>query len=169
MLCRWLSRWLGRTLVALLAALAVVATLDLGAWLLWSRSWAEVEEFQGILMIWFGLLGAAYALAEGLHLSLDLVVARLPAAWRRGALRFAAGAVTLFGVLVAVYALRLARAVSNTLPATGWSAAMQYVPAVVAGALVALIGVEQTIAPRDESGAPPAGLPEGVLADGADE
>ena len=159
--------------MALLAVLALVATLDLGAWLVLSRSWSEVEEVQGILMIWFGLLGAAYALAEGLHLSLELLVARLPDAWRRRALRLASGAVSAFGVLLAVYAWRLAAAVGNTLPATGWSASLQYTPAVVAGVLLAAIGVEQMLMPRDvapiAAGWPAEGPADGEERGGAQE
>ena len=146
-LTRRLAAALARVLVALLAALVLVAVFDLVTWLALGRSWAEVEEIQGLLMIWFGLLGAAYALAERLHLSLELVVARLPPTARRRVGRLASGAVAVFGLLLALYAGRLTAAVDNTLPATGWSAALQYAPAVVAGLLLALVAVEQALWP----------------------
>ncbi len=157
-----LSAWLAGALVALLAALVVIATLDLATWLLLDRSWAEVEEIQGILMVWFGLLGAAYALAEGLHLAVDVVVGRLPAALRRWVARGASAAVAAFGVLTAVYATRLASSVTNTLPATGWSASLEYLPAVVAGALIAVIGCEQAVWPESGPSTDPAAPEEAV-------
>lgn len=144
-LSRPLAAALRPVLVALLAALVLVAVADLATWLTLGRSWAEVEEVQGLLMIWFGLLGAVYALAHGLHLALGLVVDRLPATARAPAERAAALATAVFGALLAFTAARLTLAVDNTLPATGWSAALQYAPAVVAGLLLAVVALEQAI------------------------
>lgn len=152
-----LAAALAGVLVVLLAALVAVAVFDLATWLLLGRSWAEVEEIQGLLMVWFGLLGAAYALARGLHLSLELFVARLPRAVRAAAGRLASAAVAVFGVLLALTAGRLTAAVGNTLPATGWSAAWQYLPGVVAGVLLAAIALEQMAWPLPPGEEDPAG------------
>ena len=149
-----LLRVLAAVLVGLLAALVLVAVLDLAAWVAFGRSWAEVEEIQGLLMVWFGLLGAVYALGAGLHLSLELIAARLPAAARTLSRRLASVAVVVFGVLLAISAGRLTVAVDNTLPATGWSASLQYAPAVVAGVLLAVVAFEQALRPPAEPSEP---------------
>ena len=145
-----LLRVLAAILVGLLAALVLVAVFDLAAWVVLGRSWAEVEEIQGLLMVWFGLLGAVYALGAGLHLSLELIAARLPAAARTLSRRLASAAVVVFGVLLAISAGRLTVVVDNTLPATGWSASFQYAPAVVAGVLLAAVALEQALRPPTE-------------------
>ena len=61
----------------------------------------------------------------------------------------------LFGGLLAVYGTRLTLAVTNTLPATGLPASVQYFPAAVCGVLMVFFAVSEMIfgapeAPRDE-------------------
>ena len=58
--------------------------------------------------------------------------------WAR---RAAALLVALFGALCAWHGVRLAASVVNPLPATGWSAAWQYLPAACGGALIALFAL----------------------------
>ena len=65
----------------------------------------------------------------------------MPPAARRRVERLAAVLLGLFGVLCAWYGTRLAGSVVNTLPATGWSAAWQYVPAAAGGLLIAVVAV----------------------------
>ncbi len=142
---RSLTRVLEVVLVGLLAALAILTAFELVAWLVARRSFAELEEIQGLLAVWFGLLAAAYCLAGRLHLSLELMARRLPAVWRGRIERLASGLVALFGALLAVHAVRLVAAVDNVLPATGWRASLQYVPAVAAGLLFVLFGLEQAL------------------------
>lgn len=141
----WIRRGLESVLAWLLAALVLLTTFELLVWVFLQRSFAALEEIQGLMMIWFGALAAAYCLEQGLHLSLEFVVRSLPDRWRRGVHRFAAGLVAFFGGLLAYFAVRLVRAVDNTLPATGWSAATQYVPMIVAGPLIFLFGLLQLI------------------------
>jgi TRAP-type C4-dicarboxylate transport system permease small subunit len=69
---------------------------------------------------------------------MELLVNRLPAGGRRQVERFVALLAGLFGALCAWHGARLAASVVNTLPATGWSAAWQYVPAAAGGLLIAL-------------------------------
>jgi len=133
-LVRWLS-------AGLLGLLTLIAAFELFAWLLFSRSFATLEELQGLLMIWLGLLAAAYCLTEGLHLALDLVVRRLPTGWQPTLGRLPGAFVALFGCLMLIYGIRLVRVTHNTLPATGWSASLQYQPAVVAGGLFLVFGL----------------------------
>lgn len=145
---RGLRRALEAACAGLLAALIAIAAAELFAWLFWHKSFAALEEIQGILVVWLGLLAAAYCLAEGLHLAVDLVARRMPRRWRR-ALGVVPGiACALFGLLLAGFGVQLVLAVDNTLPGTGWSASLQYQPAVVAGVLIAWIGWKQARASR---------------------
>ena len=143
---RWadrLSRRLGRGLAAAAAAnlalLMTLAAIETGAWILAERSWPQLVEIQGLLLVWLTFLTAAWGVQAGSHLGMDLLVARLPERPRRRVERLAELLVGGFGLLCAAYGSRLAASVVNTLPATGWSASWQYLPAVVGGALIALL------------------------------
>ncbi len=140
-----LVRVLEAVCAGLLGLLMVNAAFELFAWMLWRKSYAAVEEIQGVLVVWLALLAAAYCLAEGLHLAVDLVARGLPARWQGTLARIPGVANATFGILLAVYGTRLVLAIENTLPGTGWSASIHYQPAVVAGALIAWIGVTQAI------------------------
>ncbi len=70
-------RWLDRFLSALVATLMAALVLDV-LWQVFTRfilgapsSWTE--ELARYLMIWVGLIGAAYAAGRKMHLSLDLL------------------------------------------------------------------------------------------------
>ncbi|MEM7586518.1 MAG: TRAP transporter small permease subunit [Acidobacteriota bacterium] len=150
----YLARAVGVVLALLLAALVALATLETVAWALFEVSWPQTSEISGLLLVWFGFLGAAYGIHGRVHLGVEIVIRRLPRPWRDGVLRLASALVALFGVLVAFYGAALTSRVGNTLPATGLSAAVQYFPAVVAGALMAVFALEEVLTGPDQ--APPA-------------
>ncbi len=129
----------------LLGLLTLIAAFELVAWLAWQGSYAAIEEIQAILVVWLGLLSAAYCLGEGLHLAVGVVTQRLPHAWQPLLDRLPGLAGATFGILMAVFGAKLIAAVDNTLPGTGWSAAIQYQPAVVAGALIAWFGLREAL------------------------
>ncbi|MDH3743980.1 MAG: TRAP transporter small permease subunit [Acidobacteriota bacterium] len=147
-----IARGLEVVLMWLLGALAILTAFELGSWLLAGRSFPQLEEVQGLLMIWFGLLAAAHCLSERLHLSLELVVRRLPRIWRARSARLAALLVAVFGALLGFHAVRLVAAVDNVLPATGWSASLQYVPAIVGGFLIFVFALEQALGGDGDGG-----------------
>ncbi len=154
----YLFRGVGVALAALLALLVVVAAAETVAWALFEVSWAEGSEISGVLLIWFGLLGAAYGIRARVHLGVELLTRRLPAKPRSVLERAAALLVAAFGVLLAIYGAKLATSVTNTLPATGWNASVQYFPAVVCGALMTLFALEEAIYGRGGvTEAPPRG------------
>ncbi len=136
------SHHLGRALAAasaaVLAALMALSAAETAAWLVAEVSWPQVAEIQGLLLVWLTFLTAAWAVEGGLHLGMELVVRRLPPLAGRWADRGTAMLEALFGALCVWHGARLASSVVNTLPATGWSAGWQYLPAVVGGALIAL-------------------------------
>ncbi len=144
-LVRHLGRAVGAALAVLLALLVLLAAIETAAWSLFEVSWPEVPEVSGVLLIWFGLLGAAYGIRQRVHLGVDVLTRRLPPAVRSALGRLAAALVAAFGVLLAVYGARLAATVTNTLPATGLSASVQYFPAVAGGVLIAVFAAEEAI------------------------
>ncbi|MCP5114964.1 MAG: TRAP transporter small permease subunit [bacterium] len=140
-----LARAVGALLAVLLASLVLLAAVETGAWALFGISWAEASEIEGVLLIWFGLLGAVYGIHHQAHLGLEVLTRRLPARARGVIGRSAAALVAVFGVLLAVYGAQLTQRVSNTLPATGLSASVQYFPTVVCGALLAFFALVEAI------------------------
>jgi TRAP-type C4-dicarboxylate transport system permease small subunit len=140
-----LARLLAAVLGTLLALLVVLAALETLAWTFFNLSYPQTSEISGILLTWFGFLAAAYAVKHSLHLRLELLTRRLPPRLANAIGRFAAALVVLFGVLMAVYGFRLTQTVTNTLPATGLGASIQYFPAAAGGLLMALFALEQVL------------------------
>jgi TRAP-type C4-dicarboxylate transport system permease small subunit len=133
-----LGRALAAASAAVLAVLVTLSATETAAWLVAAMSWPQLAEIQGLLLVWLTFLTAAWGVHGGLHLGMELVVRRLSPVTRRWAERTAAVLEALFGGLCAWHGARLASSVVNTLPATGWSAAWQYLPAVAGGALIVL-------------------------------
>ncbi len=136
-----LGRALAGVVAILLASLVALAAAETAAWMLAELSWPQLAEIQGLLLVWLTFLTAAWGVQAGLHLGMELRVARLPDGLRRAADRLATALVAIFGALCAWHGARLSASVVNTLPATGWNAAWQYAPAVAGGALIALLAV----------------------------
>ena len=136
---------------ALLALLTFNATFELFAWMLWHRSFAALDEIQALLMVWFGMLSAAYCLARGSHLAVDVVVRRLGSRLGRVMTNVPPLAVTTFGLLLSIYGWKLVAVLDNTLPGTGWSASLQYQPVAVVGMAIAGIGLWQLRSPRPDA------------------
>jgi TRAP-type C4-dicarboxylate transport system permease small subunit len=138
----------------LLALLAIVASVELFAWLVWQRSYAALEEIQAVLMVWFGMLAAASCLALGLHLAVDVMTRHLGPRLRPLLGRLAPLAVGVFGGLLAVYGWRLVSVIDNTLPGTGWSADLAYQPVAVGGALILILSLWQLRSDPDRDATP---------------
>ena len=140
-----LAHALGVFLALLLATLVLIATGETLAWTFFEVSWAAASEIEGILLIWFGLLSAAWGIHLRIHLGVEVLTRRLPDRAKAVLGRIASALVALFGGLLAVYGAKLAATVSNTLPATGLPASVQYFPAAVCGILMAIFGLEEMI------------------------
>ena len=149
-----LARAVGVVLAALLAALVAIATAETAAWTLFEVSWAAASEVEGILLVWFGLLGAAWGIHERIHLGVEVLTRRLPARAQAVLARVAAALVAAFGALLAGYGFVLTRSVTNTLPATGLPASAQYFPTIVCGALMAIFALAELISGATPSDGP---------------
>ncbi|MBU2917905.1 MAG: TRAP-type C4-dicarboxylate transport system permease small subunit [Psychrosphaera sp.] len=89
----------------MLMMLAIVVTVS---WQVFSRfilgsPSSYTEELSRYLLIWIGVLGAAYAYKTKAHLGLDLFVEKLPAELKNYALVLIEILVLLFATLVMVY------------------------------------------------------------------
>lgn len=143
-----LSKMLRRVLAGLLALLVMVSAVETAAWALFEVSWAAATEIQGLLLATFALLAAAYGVHQQIHLGVDVLVTRLPSKVRWIVARGASAVVCGVGLLLAFHGGALVGRVSNTLPATGWPAAVGYLPAVLGGLGIAFFAAVRLGSPR---------------------
>jgi C4-dicarboxylate transporter, DctQ subunit len=108
-----LEEWLIATLMAAATLVIFVAVVHRYAaglaiphvqdWLIaLNLSWAQ--ELCIILFIWMVKFGAAYGVRTGIHVGVDVLINRLPPAWRRGAVLFGLAAGALFTGIVGALA-----------------------------------------------------------------
>ncbi|MCP3958236.1 MAG: TRAP transporter small permease subunit [bacterium] len=167
--CTQLARAVGTVLAAILALLVVLAAGETVAWALFEISWASGSEIQGVLLIWFALLGAVYGIHHRTHLGVEILTRLAPPRLRSVLGRLAALLVAIFGALLSFYGAKLALSVTNTLPATGMSASVQYFPAAFCGLLMVVFGACELIHGPAETVAD-SGRPEGApTRDGPDD
>ncbi|MDR2523015.1 MAG: TRAP transporter small permease [Synergistaceae bacterium] len=106
--------------------------------------WSEELSLQ--LMIWFCFIATLLGVKQQAHIAIELFVKKLPKKLFFAVTLLDRVLVGVFGVLTCVsivpYITRLSR---NKLPATGWPVWVQFAAPCVAGALIALIIVEQVI------------------------
>jgi len=104
------------------------------------------EELAGFLMIWIGLLGAAYGFRTRAHLGIDIFVEQLGGGWRRGAETCAHLLVLVFALATMVggglWLARLAFRLDQTSAAMGVRMGFVYLALPLSGALVALFSLE---------------------------
>ena len=115
------------------------------------------EELSIVLMGWFVFMGLVVALKENLHISIEMVVSRLPQkvafvieTINSLLILLLSGIFVYFGFTLA-WALR-----NNVLPGTGLSVAVQRIPVGIAGVFMILVVLlklaEQFIEKREEKG-----------------
>lgn len=98
----YLERALGWLLVGLMVAMVADVSWQVASRFLLRAPSSFTEELAGFLLIWIGLLGAAYALRTRAHLGIDLLTARLTREVKRGADILAHTLVLLFALSVMV-------------------------------------------------------------------
>jgi TRAP-type C4-dicarboxylate transport system permease small subunit len=139
-----------RALGWLLALLMGVMVLDV-TWQVVSRFVLRTpssftEELAGFLLIWIGLLGAAYCLRARSHLAIDLLVSRLRGRARRAATitahlivaAFALAAMVIGGALL----VRLALQLHQISAAMGIPVGFVYLALPLAGLLMLVFSIE---------------------------
>ena len=100
--CRVLDRILGTGLAVLMAAMVLNVLWQVCTRFILRTPSSFTEEVARYLMIWVGLLGAAYATGRKAHLALDLLTGRLQGGARRVSECFIHAVVLAFAALVMV-------------------------------------------------------------------
>ena len=96
------DKFLERLLMGLMALLVVdVLWQVLSRYVLASPS-SFTDELAGFLLIWVGLLGAAYVTGQEGHLAIDLLVRKADAAWQRRLRALSYLVIALFAVAVMI-------------------------------------------------------------------
>ena len=96
------DKCLERLLMGLMALLVVdVLWQVLSRYVLASPS-SFTDELAGFLLIWVGLLGAAYVTGQEGHLAIDLLVRKADAAWQRRVRALSYLVIALFAVAVMI-------------------------------------------------------------------
>ncbi len=97
-----LDRVLGTLLAGLMAAMVLNVLWQVGTRFILRTPSSFTEEVARYLMIWLGMLGAAYATGRKAHLALDLLTGRLQGGARRASEGFIHAVVLAFAALVMV-------------------------------------------------------------------
>jgi TRAP-type C4-dicarboxylate transport system permease small subunit len=110
---------------ALMVAITAVVFLQVVSRYVFSYPFDWPEEMARYLFVWVALLGAALALKRGAHFSIDALVKRLPAGWRRIVPLMIHISLGVFTLLVSVKGFQLALRVSEQL-SPGMEVSMTY-------------------------------------------
>jgi TRAP-type C4-dicarboxylate transport system permease small subunit len=152
------AEYLERALAWLLVLLMVAMVADV-SWQVVSRFLLHApssftEELAGFLLIWIGLLGAAYALRTRAHLGIDLLTARLTDTAKRAADILAHALVLLFALTVMVVGglrlVQLAFQLNQISAVMGLRMGYVYLAVPLAGLLMVVFSLESiaTVATR---------------------
>ena len=137
---------LGWVLVVLMGVMVLDVTWQVASRFLLQSPSSFTEELAGFLLIWIGLLGAAYGFRTRAHLGIDLLVSRLGERWRRAAdvlshllvLLFALTTLVGGGATLVLLAFRL----EQTSAALGVRMGFVYLALPLSGLLVIIFSAE---------------------------
>ncbi|MGY6548978.1 MAG: TRAP transporter small permease [Roseinatronobacter sp.] len=136
-----LALWLagaGLVLMTALVGAQVFSRYVLNTSIIWSEPGAI------ILMGWFIFLGAAVGIREGYHLSFDVLLYVVPRRFQLVLFSISDTVVLGFGVGMVFYGGQMALAASGrVIPTLGLSAAFDFLPLVLGGALMVLFSLER--------------------------
>ncbi len=150
-------QWLDRSLGAVLAGLMGLAVANV-VWQVVSRYLLDApssftDELARFLLVWIGLLGAAYGVGQRLHLAIDLLPATLDRKWNRTI--EIAGSVLVLGFAIGVLTLgggrlvELTASLGQTSPALGVPMALVYLVLPLTGLIIAAYVVFDLVIGRD--------------------
>lgn len=102
-LIRWTDRILKWFLVGLMAAIVIVVCWQVISRFILNEPSSMTEELSRSLLIWIGMIGAAFAYRTGVHLGFDILVRRLEGNRLKYANMILTAAVVLFALAVMVF------------------------------------------------------------------
>lgn len=142
------AEWgLGWFLVLLMGVMVVDVSWQVASRFLLRMPSSFTEELAGFLLIWIGLLGAAYGVRTRAHLGIDLLVSRLGGRWRRAVDLSSHFLVLLFALTTMVGGgirlVRLAFQLDQISAAMGVRMGWVYLALPLSGLLVILFSAEE--------------------------
>ena len=144
--CSKVERLLGRALVGLMSFMVVDVTWQVASRFVFRAPSSFTEELAGFLLIWIGLLGAAYGIRTRAHLGIPILVEKLGGPWRKGTEILAHGLVLLFALSTMVgggiWLVLLAFRLDQTSAAMGICMGYVYLALPLSGALIVLFSLE---------------------------
>lgn len=96
------DEFLGGLVSALMGLMVLNVLWQVASRYLWGMPSVFTDELANFLLIWVGLLGAAYATGKKLHLAIDILPTRLTGTKRQRLDKLIAAFVTLFSLTVMV-------------------------------------------------------------------
>ena len=140
---------LGHLLVGLMAIMVIDVTWQVASRFVFRAPSSFTEELAGFLLIWIGLLGAAYGFRTRAHLGINLLVEQLKGGWKKGAGVSAHLLVLLFALTTmmggGISLVRLAFRLDQTSAAMGVRMGFVYLALPLSGALVVLFSLEAIV------------------------
>ena len=140
---------LGWLLVTLMSVMVVDVTWQVASRFIVQAPSSFTEELAGFLLIWIGLMGAAYGFRTRAHLGIDLLVTRLRGGWRLGAEMAAHVLVILFALTTMVgggiQLVRVAFRLEQISAAMGIRVGIVYLALPLSGVLVILFAAERMV------------------------
>jgi TRAP-type C4-dicarboxylate transport system permease small subunit len=141
-----MERVLGWALVGLMSLMVVDVTWQVASRFVFRAPSSFTEELAGFLLIWIGLLGAAYGVRTRAHLGIDILVDQLGGARRRGVEVLAHALVLLFALSTMVgggiWLVLLAFRLDQISAAAGIRMGFVYLALPLSGALMVLFSLE---------------------------
>lgn len=159
---RTLDRALGILLVVLMALMVANVLWQVASRYLVRDPSTFTDELSRFLLIWTGLLGAAYATGRRLHLAIDLLPSRARPPYRRWYQVFIAGTGALFGLVMALGGGWLVYTVSylgQTSAALGLPMGSVYIALPLSGLLITYYSLDNLRTDLREGVAPSEKLP----------
>lgn len=140
------ERALAWLLVLLMGVMVIDVTWQVASRFVLRAPSSFTEELAGFLLIWIGLMGAAYGFRTRSHLGIDLFVAQLRGPARRGATILAHTLVALFAlstmVIGGAFLVQLAFRLNQISAAMGIRMGFVYLALPLAGVLVIVFSIE---------------------------
>ncbi len=153
----FLERGLSRVLVGLMSVMVMDVSWQVASRYLFRSPSSFTEELAGFLLMWIGLLGAAYGFRTRAHLGIENLVEKLGGRWRRWTEVSAHLLVLLFALSTMVgggsWLVRLAFRLDQVSAAMGVQMGFVYLALPLSGGLVVLFSLE-SIAAKVRAGGP---------------
>jgi TRAP-type C4-dicarboxylate transport system permease small subunit len=128
--------------VSAVALMTIIVTMQVVTRKVFNFVFFWSEEITLLLLIWFSFLGIAIGFRERLHLAMDALANRLPAAVNRVLDKLIDTCTLAFGLYLVVYGWQFTALMhANRMSATEWPSSVMYVIMPITGMLICIYSV----------------------------